>query len=422
MANINFYLKSAKPNKKGQTPVIAQIVFEGKKIRKQIGFIKKSHWNKNNQLAKLPDEDNANYEPYSAFNKSIGHLKTAMIELENKVRDEKRKVTESELRILLNLEVTDERISKDLFEAFDEFLEVQKATMAANTVKGYKTVRNFLEKQFQGDTGHKLRFYEIDTLFADRLLSYCFQVKEIDNDYFVKIVAVLGKFLKWAEDRGYHKGDVPHSLKGIREKETDVIFLSLDELMVLNNYPFNSERLAHARDMFCFAAFTGFRHCDAHSLLPEHIQNEIIHKNQNKTQREAKIPLNKHARAILEKYKDKPYALKQISNQKANEYIKDCLEEIVTDEHFEEGQVFKRKVLIRKVSGRKVTEKAVELYKAITFHMARKTFITNSLMLGANLQVLQEMGAPKRPKHLAKYLKITDAFKNKVMEDTWDKV
>ncbi|WP_430813974.1 hypothetical protein [Carboxylicivirga sp. RSCT41] len=54
--------------------------------------------------------------------------------------------------------------------------------------------------------------------------------------------------------------------------------------------------------------------------------------------------------------------------------------------------------------------------------MDRKTFITNSLMLGANLQVLQEMGAPKRPKHLAKYLKITDAFKNKVMEDTWDKV
>ncbi|WP_321514934.1 tyrosine-type recombinase/integrase [Marinifilum fragile] len=422
MPKINFYLKSEQTNKKGQCPVFAQIVLKGKKIRKQIGIVKKSDWNKSKQLLTLPKDNHPDYKQYATFNKGIGQLKTAMIELENKVRDERRKITENDLRLLINLETPKERIERDFFEAFDEFLTVQKATMAANTVKGYKTVRNFLEKQFQTGTGFQLRFYELDTLFADHLMEYCFQTKGIDNDYFVKIVNVLNKFLKWAEDRNYHKGEIPKVLKGIREKEIDVIFLSLEELMILNNYPFNSDRLAHARDMFCFAAFTGFRHCDAHSLLPEHIQNEIIHKNQNKTQRETKIPLNKHAKAILEKYKDKPYALKQISNQKANDYIKECLKEIVSDEHFKEVQAFKRKVIIRKVSGRKVTERAIELYNAITFHMARKTFITNSLMLGANLQVLQEMGAPKRPKHLAKYVKITDAFKNKVMEDTWDKV
>jgi hypothetical protein len=64
----------------------------------------------------------------------------------------------------------------------------------------------------------------------------------------------------------------------------------------------------------------------------------------------------------------------------------------------------------------------VPLYDGITFHFGRKTFITNSMILGANLQVLQEMGAPKKQRDLAKYLKITDAYKNQVMQDTWDKI
>ncbi|WP_430813973.1 hypothetical protein [Carboxylicivirga sp. RSCT41] len=133
--------------------------------------------------------------------------------------------------------------------------------------------------------------------------------------------------------------------------------------MTLNNYQFSCARLDQARYLFCFGAFTGFRHCDAHSLLPEHIQNEIIHKNNIKIKREVKIPPNKHAKAILNKYIGEPYTLKQISYQKANDYIKDCLEEIVSDEHFKEGQVFKHKVIIRKVSRQKVTEKAVNSIK-----------------------------------------------------------
>lgn len=40
-------------------------------------------------------------------------------------------------------------------------------------------------------------------------------------------------------------------------------------------------------------------------------------------------------------------------------------------------------------------------------------------MLGVNL-ALQDMGAPKKEKDLKKYLKITDAFKSQVMDDTWN--
>jgi hypothetical protein len=41
-------------------------------------------------------------------------------------------------------------------------------------------------------------------------------------------------------------------------------------------------------------------------------------------------------------------------------------------------------------------------------------------MLGMNIKVLQEMGAPKKEKDLKKYLKIDDAFKSEVMNKTWN--
>jgi hypothetical protein len=41
-------------------------------------------------------------------------------------------------------------------------------------------------------------------------------------------------------------------------------------------------------------------------------------------------------------------------------------------------------------------------------------------MLGINIKALQDMEAPKKVKDLKKYLKITDAFKSQVMDNTWN--
>ncbi len=422
MLEVNFYLKSVNPNKKGQKPIIAQIGFNYKKIRKSIFKSKPSEWDKKKQKLKLPEISHHNYDEFSKINILIDHMRSAIRDLENSALLEKRKVTDAEIRNILNLELKEtEEVSYDFFEKFDEYLEFRKATKAYNTYRGDKTVRNYLEK-FEKATKFQLSYGTINALFADKLMNYCFAKEKIDNDYFVKIANVLKRFMDWSAKRGlYDIEKFPkEELLSIREKETDVIFLSLEELMVLHKWNFKVERLSQARDMFCFAAFTGFRHSDAHTLLIEHIEGSMITKLNIKTQKVTNIPLNKHAHSILNKYVNEIYPLKQISNQKANDYIKECCKEIA--DHSSGRDMFKRKVVKIKVSGRKVTQDIKPLHEAITFHIARKTFITNSLMLGANLQALQEMGAPKKPQHLKKYLKITDAFKSRVMSETWDKV
>lgn len=417
MVSINFYLKSVTPNKKGQVPIIAQIAFDYKKVRKQIGKTKPGSWNKKSQRLKLPAPDAINYEEFASFNRFLEALQNKARELSNNLILEKRSASEGEIREVLSLQLSEP--GKSFFELFDEFLESQKAIVSYNTLRGYKTVRNFLF-YFQRDNGFELTFSKIDVHFGDMFSSYCFTEKKIDNDYFVKIINVLKKFFKWAKPRGYHQQEFPDILNGIREKETDVVFLTLEELMILYNYDFESERLGRVRDMYCFSCFTGFRHCDVVTLKNEHLNEVMVTKTQKKTQKQVSIPLNKYAKAILDKYRGQESPLHKISNQKANEYLKECLKYIAEDQ--EPGKLFNRKIIEKRVIGQRVEENAVPLYDGITFHSGRKTFITNSMILGANLQVLQEMGAPKKQRDLAKYLKITDAYKNKVMQDTWDKI
>ena len=53
-------------------------------------------------------------------------------------------------------------------------------------------------------------------------------------------------------------------------------------------------------------------------------------------------------------------------------------------------------VIKKSVIGSETTEVSVPLHESITFHTARKTFITNGIMLGVNIKALQDMGALKK--------------------------
>jgi hypothetical protein len=52
------------------------------------------------------------------------------------------------------------------------------------------------------------------------------------------------------------------------------------------------------------------------------------------------------------------------------------------------------------VIGSETTEESLPLHEAIAFHSARKTFITNSIMLGVNIKALHDMGLQKKKRIL----------------------
>jgi integrase len=417
MAQIVFYLKSEKLDKQGKVSLLAQITSDYKPYRMKLGKVRIRDWNKKNQRLKLSSVTSKEYDENSKMNSFIDEVESQARILFNKVTKERRKPSDFELTNLLNIpEVSTVLKSTSVMDVFDDFIESNKSDKAKNTIKGYTTIKNFLIR-FQDGTNYTLTWENMDVKFIDKLKKYTYLTEKKQLSYYAKITRVLSTFLHWSEDRNYYHDNIYPKLKA-EEAEKEVVFLSMDDLMVLMDYKFEISRLQKVRDLYCFASFTGLRYSDVVSLKREHINNKMLTKTQVKTGYVKMIPLNDFALKILKKYEEDENPLPRMSIQKINDYIKECCKAIAQKQLPNTG--FNVRVIKKTVIGSETTEESLPLHEAITFHTARKTFITNSIMLGVNIKALQDMGAPKKEKDLRKYLKITDAFKSQVMDNTWN--
>jgi integrase len=417
MAQIVFYLKSEKLDKQGKISLLAQITSDYKVYRMKLGKVRLRDWNKKNQRLKLSSLNAKEYDENSKMNAFIDDVESQARLLFNKVTKERRKPSEFELTNLLNIPEESALLkSTSVMDVFDDFIESNKSDKAKNTIKGYTTIKNFLIR-FQDGTNYTLTWENMDVKFIDKLKKYTYLTEKKQLSYYAKITRVLSTFLHWSEDRNYYHDNIYPKLKA-EEAEKEVVFLSMDDLLVLMDYNFDTIRLQKVRDLYCFASFTGLRYSDVVSLKREHINNKMLTKTQVKTGYVKMIPLNDFALKILKKYEEDENPLPRMSIQKINDYIKECCKAIAQKQLPNTG--FNVRVIKKTVIGSETTEESLPLHEAITFHTARKTFITNSIMLGVNIKALQDMGAPKKEKDLRKYLKITDAFKSQVMDNTWN--
>lgn len=134
-----------------------------------------------------------------------------------------------------------------------------------------------------------------------------------------------------------------------------MIFLSTEELKLLEEHYFTQPRLQLVKDLFIFCCYTGLAYHEMSSLQKEHIikgfdGNEWIQMKRHKTNKMISVPLLPKAKAILEKYDEvSNHALPKFSNQKINSYLKE-------------------------IAG------IVGINKPISHHMARKTFASTVLL------------------------------------------
>ena len=152
---------------------------------------------------------------------------------------------------------------------------------------------------------------------------------------------------------------------------------------------------------------------DLRNLKKENIKDGQIFKTIVKTHKTEVIPLNQFAQAILAKYEHLEITpLPKLSSQKLNDHIKDCCEEaeINTRVHYVD------------YSGGKAKEHSEPKWKLITNHTARKTFITNSIVLGMNTKTIKDITGHKKDSVFNKYVKISEEFKKLEMDRTWDNI
>lgn len=409
---LTFVTRQDKINKDGSAPIRAIITFNGVRVRKNMNGIRAlpKHWKKERVR---PNTKGEVYNNHIEYNKILD-------DFSEKVNTIFRYFYLNEItpsKALFEQKLADKIFSANalapkFFDSFTEFIETNRTTKALGTIKKYRTVLGFL-KQFQVYSNYTLHFDAINTEFYEKFRDYCFDERETLNNYFGKLVAILKTFMNWAFERGYHQNLEYKKFKRI-EDSIEVIYLTMDELMRLNNFEFNSEKLNRVRDFYCFGCFTGLRYSDIRQLRPSNIFKDSLKINVVKTRKiDQTIPLNKYSKEILAKYIDTIYEpLPHISNQKLNEHIKTCCKRAKID----------TPTTITRYIGQKRLDMTYPKHKLITSHTARKTFITMSLMLGMKEAVIKEISNHTDSRSFKRYVDVSESFKQKEMDDTWNKI
>jgi integrase len=284
-----------------------------------------------------------------------------------------------------------------------EFVQSKKLMSAPSSIKKYNTVKSHLDEYFRQK--HISPDYSKFTWkFFDDFSAYL--LKDMINSTQGKYIKIIKTFLKWGIDRGYHKnGDY---LKfSVKSYEADVVALTETELMAIYKKDLSTPGLSQARDLFCFACFTGLRYSDIENLKKENVKDGHLMIKTVKTKQNLKVPLNKYAVAILKKYN---YRLPQLAGVKVNLYLKSVAKLCEIND----------KIVITRHQGSEVISETFSKHELITTHTGRRTFITLSLEKGIRPEVVMAITGHKNYNTFKKYIKLTDTVVQSEMNKAWN--
>lgn len=409
---LKFVLRKDKVTKNGLCPIRADISVNGQRIRKTITGVKalEKDW-KNNRIKSNLKSEKYNY--YDEYN-------TQLKEFENKVDAIFRYIKSNNivpnkdyvLDKLNDSHFGENNLSKDFFTTYQEYIDKSKNRVVPGSIRRYKSNMKFF-KDFEEFTGYKMHFDSINLDFYEKLSAYCFEERNTLNNYFGKLITGIKAFMNWAFERDYHQNITFKKFKAPKDK-IEVIYLTIDELKKLYYFNFENSKLDRVRDFYCFAAFSGCRFSDLKHLKTSNIYEDYIKFNIQKTKTIDHIsPLNKFTKEILNKYKDTIYEpIPKMSSQKLNEYLKVVCEKVGINQI----------VNTTRYIGSKRIDLETPKYKLITSHTAKKSFVTNSLILGINELIVKQTTGNTDDKSFETYKHIPNSMKIMEITKSWNKI
>ncbi|RYZ90892.1 MAG: hypothetical protein EOP04_02415 [Proteobacteria bacterium] len=300
-------------------------------------------------------------------------------------------------------------------EAFDKFIEEHRTPAGDRikpaTVKKYHTVRNHII-DFQGHDKYELE--AINEEWFDRFKSFLYGERNLTDNSMCKYVKALKTYLLAISAKMKIRLDV--DLKSIRavEKVPNVHVLRLDELKDLMQHKFIKPEHGFIRDVFVFQCLTGQRYSDIYRIQWDDIHNssqlgKVWMVTTVKTEDNLMVPLSAEAQKILEQYAGYPNPLPRFANQYMNRELKVMAKEL--------GLI--RRVQVVKYRDGRREEKYHFLWEILSTHMARKTFISNSLEFGIPERAIREISGHKDEKSFKRYIQV-DTYHQRLLLDAWN--
>ena len=299
--------------------------------------------------------------------------------------------------------------------------QTEKGTVyAKSTIKSIKQALNQFES-FQKETGRTYDFNDIDLTFYQSYTAWLRQKNYAINSI-GKCIKQLKVIMHASEMEGFHNNSLwrDRRFKGTRV-EADNIYLTKADLMAIQNADLSGLSPGHivARDIFMVGVWTAQRVSDynnikkedIHTMVVRTISDEpdpinpgsiiekvtsreitVINIRQKKTGSKVVIPCSSDLKNILKKY---DYNMPHLGDNVINRYIKDIAKAAGLTE----------KIDIVKTNGGVWKRVALEKYKLIHTHTARRTGATLMYLAGMDIYDIIKITGHSSPNMLRKYIK-----------------
>jgi site-specific recombinase XerD len=287
------------------------------------------------------------------------------------------------------------------FKTFlNKVIEKRKSqNFSKNTIKHYRQCLRMFEA-YERHSRDEVHFDNLDRDMLTRFMGYLFNVRKNAHNSVVKHFQVISTMLKIATKEGIPVlNDYMDKEFQLSVMESDTIYLSLDELELLNTYQFNTKGLRNAVDLFLVGCFTLCRYQDYSILSMQNVRMvrgiEMIFLRQKKTIQPVVIPVHPILKAVLERNKGFP---KSISMQKLNEYIKEACRVAGMNE---------KQMRYFNVGGKNVSE-ILEKWQRVSSHTARRSGATNLFIAGVDSQLIMKLTGHRKESTFRKYIRINN--------------
>ena len=246
----------------------------------------------------------------------------------------------------------------------------------------YKALKKFLKLKLLTED---IRLDQLDHQFVKDYEYYLKTDYGVQNNTAIQIIKKLRTIIHIAMDFGWLSRD-PFIAHRMKSTEVHRDYLTEEELsrLAVKRFP---KKLSLVRDIFLFSCYTGLSYADTVKLS---IEDQVIDNGETwiqthrvKNNNRVRVPLLPPAKALLIHYKNHPRTPKDklfpnISNQKANAYLKDI-------------------------------SKQLGITKRLTYHCARHTFATTvTLTNGVPMETVGQMLGHKNIRSTQHYARVTD--------------
>lgn len=368
-------------------------------------------WSADSQRCKGNTWHGTHRTPASKINREIQRYLDAVEDAFSQFEREGKIPSRQELRerveCSLGLREEEGETRLDIASLFDKFMQSESvlSSWSEGTMKKMKTMKAHLMSFKPGMTVGDLTIQTMQSLVR------WFVEQGYRNATIMKDLAIIRWFIRWLYRNGYYHGNVHETfVPKIHSYDRVVVYLSWDELITVCSLDLtDSPYLDGIRDVFCFCCFTSLRYSDVSALTWDDVKDDAITIVTRKTTDMLRIDLNKHSRAILDKYRGRRYRGNRVfpvcQNQPMNRALK---------------VIGKRAGLTEKIkmvsySGNRRIEEVYEKWELLTTHCARRTFVVNAMYLGIPEDVIRSWTGHSDSDAMKPYKKVVEELKRNEM-------